>query len=48
MGTSRMIRAHRLRTSGVTFARVLKHPKVTYPAARHGAGATAGASALGV
>ena len=37
------------RTSGVTFAMVLKHPNVTYPRVAHGgAETTAGASGFGV
>ena len=48
LGTARSRRPHSARTAGVTLASALKQPKVTYPAARHGARATGGASGCGV
>eukprot|EP00982_Pelagococcus_subviridis_P002679 20601-Pelagococcus_subviridis.AAC.2 len=47
-GTAARSRPQTLRTRGVTLASALKQPKVTKPAVMHGAGATGGASALGL
>ena len=43
VGTAFRTAAHRRIVVGVTFGKLLKHPKVTYPFATHGGGVSAGA-----